>query len=189
MNCAGRYADERRVRSDLRTDYGGDPVVMADEAGASGAYVLSMNSNADTESVTANLEGCLAGDYASNGILACNGDAPLAEIAGLMARNNVHAIVVVDDRAAEPPVVSDQDLVDAMASGHFDELTASDVAGTEAVSIFVDEDLRRAAQLLAEHRVNHLVVRNARREPVGIISTLDLAEAGSGFTRPPRDRT
>jgi CBS domain-containing protein len=147
-----------------------------------------MNSNTHAKSVTANLERCSAGDYASNGILACSGDAPLAEVAGLMARNDVHAIVVVDDQAPEPPIVSDQDLVAAIASGHFDELTASDVAGTEAVSILTDEDLGRAAQLLAEHRVSHLVVRNARREPVGIISTLDLAEAGSGFARPPRDR-
>jgi CBS domain-containing protein len=147
-----------------------------------------MNSSAHTKSVRARLEDRLAGDYASNGILACSGDAPLAEIAGLMARNNVHAIVVVDDRAAEPPIVSDQDLIGAIASGHFDEMTASDVAGTEAVSIFHDEDLARAAQLLAEHRVSHLVVRNARREPVGIVSSLELAEAASGLGRPPRDR-
>jgi CBS domain-containing protein len=148
-----------------------------------------MNSAANTKSVRARLEGRLAGDYASNGILACKRDAPLAEVAGLMARNNVHAIVVVDDRAVEPPIVSDQDLMGAIASGHFDEMTAADIAGTEAVSIPHDEDLARAAQLLAEHRVSHLVVRNARREPVGIVSTLDLAEAGSGFMRPPRGRS
>ena len=43
-----------------------------------------------------------------------------------MARNNVHAIVVVDDRAVEPPVISDLDLIAALASGHFADLTASD---------------------------------------------------------------
>ena len=148
-----------------------------------------MNSTANTKSVRARLEERLAGDYASNGILACKRDAPLAEVAGLMARNNVHAIVVVDDRAVEPPIVSDQDLMGAIASGHFDEMTAADIAGTEAVSIPHDEDLARAAQLLAENRVSHLVVRNARREPVGIVSTLDLAEAGSGLMRPPRGRS
>ena len=147
-----------------------------------------MNSSTHSQSVRDRLENRLAGEYASNGILACSGDAPLSEVAGLMARNNVHAIVVVDDRAAEPPVVSDQDVTDAIASGHFDELTAADVAGAEAVSIFADEHLGRAAQLFAEHRVTHLVVRNARREPVGIVSALDLAEAASGFARPPSDR-
>src|ERR1051325_4094692 len=100
-----------------------------------------MTASANTKSTLATLEGRLAGDYASNGIFACGGDAPLAEVADLMVRNNVHAVVVVDDRAAEPPVVSDQDLVGAIASGHSDELTAADVAGTDAVSIFTDEDL------------------------------------------------
>jgi CBS domain-containing protein len=147
-----------------------------------------MNSSTHTQSVPDRLKSRLAGEYASNGIVACSGAAPLGEVAGLMARNNVHAIVVVDDQAVEPPVVSDQDLVDAVASGHFDELTAADIARSEAVSIFADEDLGRAAQLLAEHRVTHLVVRNVRREPVGIVSALDLAEAASGFGRPPRDR-
>ncbi len=147
-----------------------------------------MNSTANTKSVRARLEERLAGDFASNGILACKGDAPLAEVAGLMARNNVHAIAVIDDRAVEPPIVSDHDLMDAIAGGNFDDMTASEIAGTEAVSIFYDEDLARAAELFAKHHVSHLVVRNARREPVGIVSTLDLAEAGSGFMRPPRDR-
>jgi hypothetical protein len=36
--------------------------------------------------------------------------------------------------------------------------------------------------------VTHLVVRDERRKPVGIVSTLDLAEAASGFMRPPRER-
>ena len=52
------------------------------------------------------------------------------------------------------------------------------------MSILSDEDLGRAAQLLAEHRVSHLVVRDERRQPIGIVSTLDLAEAISGFARP-----
>jgi len=88
--------------------------------------------------------------------------------------------VVVDDRVPEPPVISDLDLIAALASGHYDELSASDIAGTEAVSIFEDEGLGRAAQLLSDHRVSHLVVRNQRRQPVGIVSTLDLAAAISG---------
>ena len=68
-------------------------------------------------------------------------------------------------------------------------MTASEIAGTEAVSIFYDEDLARAAELLAEHHVSHLSLSvSARREPVGIVSALDLAEAAFGFMRPPRDR-
>lgn len=119
-------------------------------------------------------------DYASIGILSCLPDAPLDEVAWLMAHNRVHAVVVADDEASEPPVIADVDLVAAAASGRFDTLVARDVAGTEAVSVRSDESLERAGQLLADHDVAHLIVRDDRRVPTGILSSLDIARAISG---------
>ena len=139
-----------------------------------------MNSQTTPHAARDQLDEHKVGDYASHGILSCRPDAPLDEIAGLMVRNSVHAIVVVDDRTAEPPVISDLDLIAALTSGHYGELSAADIAGTHAVSVFEDEGLGRAAQLLSDNRVSHLVVRNERRQPVGIVSTLDLAAAISG---------
>ncbi len=136
-----------------------------------------MNSETTSQEAAGRLDTHKVGEHASAGLISCSPHAPLDEIAALMAENRVHAVVVVDDRAVEPPVVSDLDLIAALASGHYDELRASDIAGTEGVSVFDDEGLGRAAQLLSEHRVSHLVVRNERREPVGVVSTLDLAEA------------
>jgi len=116
-------------------------------------------------------------DFASIGILSVTPDAPLEEVAWLMSNNRVHAVLVVDDEAAEPPVIADADLVAAAVTGHFDQLCARDIAGTEGVSVPSGESLGRAAQLLAEHRVSHLIVRDSRRIPVGIVSSLDLARA------------
>jgi CBS domain-containing protein len=118
--------------------------------------------------------------FASAGILSCEPDAPLEEVAWLMANNRVHAVVVVVDDAPELPVIGDADLVAAAASGHFHQLTAGDIAGTESVSVGRDEGLDRAAQLLADNGVTHLVVRDERRAPVGILSTHDVARALSG---------
>ncbi len=116
-------------------------------------------------------------EFASIGILSVTPAAPLDEVAWLMSNNRVHAVLVVDDDVAEPPVIADADLIAAAASGEFDRLCARDIAGTEAISVLSGESLRRAAQLLAEHRVSHLIVRDARRVPVGIVSSLDLARA------------
>lgn len=126
------------------------------------------------------LAGATVDQFASVGIVSCPPDAPLDEVAWLMANNRVHAVVVVDDDAAEPPVIADADLIAAADSGRFDQLSARDIAGTEAVSVRTDEPLDRAAQLLAEHGVTHLIVRERRRLPVGILSTLDVAGAISG---------
>jgi CBS domain-containing protein len=141
---------------------------------------MSFEPPPQSDAVQAELDAHLVGDYPSAGVITCAPDAPLDEVAALMARNRVHAVVVVDDRAPEPPVISDLDLIEALASGHYDELAASDVAGSEGVSVFRDESLGRAAQLLTQHRVSHLIVRDEARMPVGILSTLDLAEAISG---------
>ncbi|MCB0874819.1 MAG: CBS domain-containing protein [Solirubrobacterales bacterium] len=125
------------------------------------------------------LSGRYVDDFANVGILSCPAEAPLEEVAWLMADNRVHALVVEgDDR--NPPVISDSDLIAAVGSGHFDELSARDVAGTEAVSISRSDTLERATQLLTEHSVTHLVVRDDRWQPVGILSTLDVAKAISG---------
>jgi CBS domain-containing protein len=114
------------------------------------------------------------------GIVSCTPDAPLAKVAELMASNRVHAVVVVDDERAEPPVISDLDLAGAVASDHFDHLRASDVAGTEAISLKESDSLAHAAQVFADRKVSHVIVRNDRRYPIGIVSTHDLAVAIAG---------
>ncbi len=143
-----------------------------------------MNTDADSTQEPRAQPGPLSGrrveEFASIGILSCAPDAPLAEVAWLMADNRVHAVLVADDTRPEPPVIADADLISAAGSGRFDELCARDIAGSEAVSVSDDETLERAAQLLAEHGVSHLVVRDRRRLPVGILSTLDVARAISG---------
>jgi CBS-domain-containing membrane protein len=122
------------------------------------------------------LAGRYVGDFANVGVLTCPADAPLEEVAWMMADNRVHA-VVVDDESGSPPVISDTDLIAAAGSGHFDELSARDVAGTEAVGVSREDTLEHATQLLVEHGVTHLVVRDDRWRPVGILSTLDVAQA------------
>jgi CBS domain-containing protein len=137
-----------------------------------------MNAMTDAgEPISARLESQLVASLKSTGILTVTPDAPLSEVAGLMSRNRVHAVMVADDTLPEPPVVSDLDLVGALTSGHFDELCARDVAGTEAVTVIETQNLLEAAQLLSDHRVSHLIVRDGRRVPVGIVSTWDVARA------------
>jgi len=74
-------------------------------------------------------------------------------------------------------IVSDFDLARAAARGELDA-TAGELAGSEAAFIAPAEPVKRAAELMAEHRVSHLIVSTApTARPVGIISTLDLAVA------------
>ena len=59
--------------------------------------------------------------------------------------------------------------------------TAGESAVTPLVYVSKLDDLRRAAQLMAESGVSHLaVVDPATDRPVGVVSTLDIAGAIAG---------
>jgi predicted transcriptional regulator len=101
-----------------------------------------------------------------------------------MASYHVHA-VVVEREAMEPGavvgrewgIVSDFELAQAAARGELDA-SASELGSSDAAFIGPAEPLKRAAELMVEHRASHLIVSPApTTRPVGIISTLDLAVA------------
>ena len=100
----------------------------------------------------------------------------------MVASYHVHAIIVegVDSESTARPgqgwgIVSDVELAAAAARGTL-HATAGELAGADAIFIDPAEPLKRAAELMSEHRVSHLIVSTpANARPVGIISTLDLA--------------
>ena len=122
------------------------------------------------------------GDCMHHGILSCSGDAPLGEVAGMMAKHRVHAVAVTNgDGRRVVAIVSDLDVAAAAATGR--EPTAIEVAATEPLTISANEHLHHAAQRMAEHAVSHLVVVDpASGYPVGIVSTIYIAVVYAGAT-------
>jgi predicted transcriptional regulator len=118
-----------------------------------------------------------------HGILSCTADAPLGEVARTMAKHRVHAVMITSETGRRPVgVVSDLDVITAAAASG--EPSAGQVAATEPLSVSADERIERAAQLMAEHRVSHLIVVDAAAGyPIGVVSTLDIAAAYAGDQR------
>lgn len=110
------------------------------------------------------------------GVISCSPDAPLRELARVMATYRVHSVVITELEGDKPwGIVSDVDLA-AAAGQDLDKVRARDVSRSELISIGTDEPLARAARLMADHGVAHLVVVQPHSgQPVGILSTLDLA--------------
>lgn len=114
----------------------------------------------------------------TDGVLTCRRDESLAEVAQLMARHRVHCVVVTEDPDDAEPlwgIVSDLDLAAAACVRDLAEQTAGGTAGTAVVTVEPDETVQRAAQLMTEHGTAHLVVVDAARRPIGVVSTLDVA--------------
>jgi CBS domain-containing protein len=122
------------------------------------------------------------------GLISCSLDTPLRTVARMMATYRVHAILVTAHGEEELPggglwgVVSDSDLLRAAEAGNLDEQPSGRVAATPVLTVSAKDELARAAQLMVEHEVAHVVVvepKSAR--PVGVLSTLDIARALAGF--------
>jgi CBS domain-containing protein len=111
------------------------------------------------------------------GVLSCPKHTPLSTVAELMATRGVHCIVVTDaDDLAVWGVISDLDLVAAAGVRDLDAQSAGGSAATPALAIGPGDTLQRAAQMMTEHAVAHLlVVDDASGRPVGVLSTLDIA--------------
>jgi CBS domain-containing protein len=133
------------------------------------------------------LEQLHVGDAMHPGVITCPLATPLRDVARMMATYRIHAVVALgdDERGRERGlwgVVSDLDLVRAGRAGDLDERTAGEVAATPLVMVASDDELGRAAQLMDEHEVTHLVVVDRRSaRPIGVLSTLDVARALAGF--------
>lgn len=126
------------------------------------------------------------GDCMHHGILSCDTDAPLDEVAAIMANHRVHAVAVTNgDGHRVVAVVSDIDVVAAATQGHAP--TALEVAATEPLAVSAGESVQHAAQLMSEHGVSHLVVLDAQNgRPSGILSTLDVAALYANMNGDPR---
>lgn len=123
-------------------------------------------------------------DCMHHGILSCAGDAPLGEAAAIMAMHRVHAVVVRTPASQRPVgVVSDLDVATAAANGK--QPTALEAVSTEPLTVSADASLQRAAQLMSEHGVSHLVVVDgASGYPLGVLSALDIAGVYAGSAQP-----
>ena len=127
------------------------------------------------------LEHATVADAMHPGIISCQTDATVRDVARMMAAHNVHCVAVMaiaQDHSGESMVwgiVSDQDLLRAGIRVGGDE-SAGALAQQPVISVKPTMALREAGELMLTHGVSHLVVIDAERLlPVGILSSLDVA--------------
>jgi CBS domain-containing protein len=127
-------------------------------------------------------------DAMHHGLVSCSLDTPLRTVARTMATYRVHAVLVTAHGDDQMPggkpwgIVSDLDVLRAAARQDIANVPARAVADTPIVMIAADRELAEAARLMTEREVSHLIVVEAHSgQPVGVVSTLDIARALAGF--------
>ena len=141
-----------------------------------------MSVSGTTRMITPAFEHATVANAMRAGVISCHTDTGLSAIAEMMASYHVHAVVVEGveshHRGASGVgwgIVSDLDVARAAAQGET-QATAGTLAGSGAVFIGPAESLKRAAELMSERGVSHLIVSmSPSTRPIGIISTLDVA--------------
>jgi CBS domain-containing protein len=125
------------------------------------------------------LAGVEARDAMHPGVFTCPPCTPLVDVARMMTRYRIHAVVVTDDEddpAGVWGVVSDLDIASAAAADDVRDRTAGGTARTALVMVYPDDPLLRVAKLMKEHRVTHaLVVARETERPLGMLSGIDVA--------------
>lgn len=121
------------------------------------------------------------GDVMRHGVITCSADTTLRAVARMMSSYHVHAVVVTEDdgEGGLSPwgLVSDFDVLRAAHAGA-EDLTAGQVSRSAAVMVSPSDTLAHAAELMREHGTGHLVVVTpGDGNPVGVVSTLDIAGA------------
>jgi CBS domain-containing protein len=126
------------------------------------------------------LQHATVSDAMHPGILACEPDASLPEVAQIMATYHVHCVAVVGVSHEEPQcgvwsVISDLDLVRAgIRNG--EAPSARVIAQQPLVTVEPSLALREAGELMLANGVSHLVViQPGTQRPIGIVSTADIA--------------
>jgi CBS domain-containing protein len=130
--------------------------------------------------LTQSFEHATVADAMHPGILSCEPDASLTEVAKMMSTHHVHCVAVVGISHEEPEcfvwsIVSDLDLVRAGLDGDPGE-TARSIGREPVVVVDPGMPLRDAAGEMLAYGVSHVVVADpVAKRPVGVLSTLDVA--------------
>jgi CBS domain-containing protein len=136
----------------------------------------------DNQVVSDRLRTTAVRDVMHPGIVSCSQAATAAEIARIMASCRVHCVAVIGlspDERHDPHIwgiVSDLDLLEAVTQAG-KSATAATLAKQPVISVRATMSVHDAAKAMVEHGATHVVIVDPdRRTPLGILSTLDVAE-------------
>ncbi|PSN97164.1 hypothetical protein B9Q09_01245 [Candidatus Marsarchaeota G2 archaeon ECH_B_SAG-C16] len=103
-------------------------------------------------------------------------DSTIREVAQQMSLKNVGLVVLVDGEKPRIPVgvVSERDVVRAVAKGEPLDVSVKTIASTKLVTIGLEDDVGEAASKMLSNNVRHLVVLDDSKRLVGVVSIRDI---------------
>src|SRR4051812_36489450 len=104
------------------------------------------------------------------------------QVARIMADNDVGLVPVVDDRERRQllGVITDRDIaVRGVAQGKGSNTTVGELMTRDVVTVDQDADISEVERMMSDRQIRRVVVANADRCCVGVVSQADLARAAA----------
>jgi len=135
----------------------------------------------------------LVSDLMHPGLLTCDSEATLGQVASLLTQYHVHALIVVDHENHPQGIISDYDLLagewlseQPQGLATMRHLTAGELMSSPIETIEAEISLIVAAHRLIEKDINRLLVTE-KGIPVGVISISDFVFSIAREEKPLRD--
>jgi CBS domain-containing protein len=116
------------------------------------------------------------------GVIACQPETPVAEVADRMKAHGVSALVVTDSAGYAVGLISRTDLVNTVFVQPYlprwKGMTARHLMSSPVISVRAESGLEEAIALIRERKIHRVVVTEPdgdRERPIGILSVTDLA--------------
>ena len=100
----------------------------------------------------------------------------LSDVAKLMKENDVGSVVITEGNRPVG-IITERDLVYAVADGLSPETPVTKVMSYDPVKVRQDEDVSSALSLMVSRNIRHLVVVNDEGDLVGVVSSKDMLKA------------
>lgn len=125
--------------------------------------------------VTPSFRHARVSDAMRRGVITCAPDTSMRDVARMMVTDHIHAVVVRGVKGSGGwGVVTDRDLLAAAPGAEGADAAAC--ASEVLVTVAPEEALEAACELMRAHGVSHvMVVDPEQNQPLGVVSTLDVA--------------
>lgn len=128
----------------------------------------------------------LVRDYMHPGVITCRPDAPMGQIAVMLAQHHIHGLIVADRDGRALGMITDFDLLagewlsaDSESLDVMRKMTAGELMSTPVDTIDAGAAVKEAARVMLQKQIRRLLVTD-RGEPAGVISVSDLVASYAG---------
>ena len=125
----------------------------------------------------------LVRDLMHRGVITCDLQTSVRQVAKIMETNDVRSVVVTGDRGEVWGIVSIISILKAWGKD-LDKLTAEDILQPYTTTVSGESPIEEAVKLMQKKRIEHLVIVHPGlvRRAVGILTTFDIIEQMAGMT-------